>query len=154
MLPARSDPVTFRLALECVRETLESLKLGWWCPALVDANRLSIGVIGPLREWPVLQKVQCTMMALLGERNAATGRLEDVLPLGVKRVHIASGHGNWHGDHVVAWVKEMVERRADGAVPWLEEVRGGTGIHLEGVVGDRFRESCKAAGVSCQFRSR
>lgn len=154
MLAARPDPATFRLALECVRETLESLKLGWWCPALVDGDGLSIGVIGPLREWPALQSIQCTMMALLGERNAATGYLEDVLPVAVKRVYIEPGHGNWRGNHVVAWVKEMVERRVDGAVPWLEEVSGGVGILLEGGAGERFRVSCEAAGVLCQFRSR
>lgn len=44
--------------------------------------------IGPLQNWPALITLNCSLQALLGSRQDPTGRLVDVLPLGIRRLFL------------------------------------------------------------------
>lgn len=126
----------FRLALSCARETLESLTLGL-CSALEDYQAWGVGGegIGDLREWPVLTRVEASMISMLGARETVVKGLVDVLPKGVREVLVVRGAGDWE----VGVADEVEKMVVSGALRSLEKVR------IQGMfVGDRAREALRA----------
>lgn len=129
----------FRLGLSCARETLESLTLGL-CSALEDDEGWGVdGRIGDLREWPVLTRVEASMMAMLGPPETVVGGLVDVLPKGVREVVVVRGAGDW-AVGVVGVVEQVEKMVLSGALRSLEKV-GIQGV----VVWDRERQALRAA---------
>lgn len=141
------DLRSFRLALLVVRDTLQYLRLGF-CSALEDDNEWpAYRGLGSLREWPALQSIGCTMMALLGRSEGAVECLGDVVPAVVREVILVSGWGDWSSEELARQIAMMVGRSGGSALQWLEVMtleRGIIGEEME----DGLRAVCEEAGVS------
>lgn len=92
-----SDTPPMHTVLQHVRPALQSLSFG---------GLYAVGVpepcevrIGSLRNWPALTTLHCSLPALLGSRQTPTGRLVDVLPLGIRRLFL------WRKDEHSSLVK-------------------------------------------------
>lgn len=153
-----ADPVLLQTALRCVRPTLQSLTLG-------PLNALRLGkpgaqAIGALCDWPALTKVKCAMATLVGTVTDSTGRLVDVLPMGLRVLEIRRAGAQrarlkirdyWPVADMTEQLVEVLQNRA------VERMTVGTdagAYDLEGGWANPFEEDVKrrleeAVGTGC-----
>lgn len=101
------------------------------------------GVIGSLRDWPVLVEVRCSLRVLLGKGpEAAVARLVDVLPAAIRELEIYNDCF-WTVGQIADEVEHMLEMREAYGLHSLKEVKV---LHYKNL-NDRLKAPCEAAGV-------
>lgn len=145
-----ADVPLFRVALACVRATLQYLRIGD-CAAFGDDGRWNAHRgIGPLKDWPALRSVGGSLVVFIGPCEGVTDTLAGIMPAVLREMVITLGGGEWVGEGVRDQIGMMVG--GEGALRRLEVVRVGRGVLVGqgGVFGDEvdpLGELCKAAGV-------
>lgn len=92
-----TDTPPMHTVLQHVRPALQSLSFGGlYAVGLPEPCEVQIG---SLRNWPALTTLNCSLPALLGSRQNPTGRLVDVLPLGIRQLFL------WRKDEHSSMVK-------------------------------------------------
>lgn len=102
------------------------------------------GVIGSLREWPVLVELRCDLTLLLGKKpKAAVSRLVDVLPIVIQEFWIR-GDRFWKKKEIADEVKHMLEMREAYGLRSLKVLKVAEYMRE---LRDLLKAPCEAAGV-------
>ncbi|KAL0638709.1 hypothetical protein Q9L58_002287 [Maublancomyces gigas] len=141
------DLAAFGRTLQPLRRSLKSLHLDFTNLYSNDRdNNKLTATIGSLHQWPVLNIIQCPLLALLGQgpQSDSPLQLADVLPVGIRELEILSDR-YWsladtvHEVVVLLGQKEMVPRLKRVAV--YKDYRGDYQLP------EKLRAACRAAEV-------
>lgn len=103
-----ADIGDFRLALGCVRETLQYLRLGE-CSAFKDEDpRNAYRGVGSLKDWPALRSVGGAFLTLIGLCEGVEVTLAGVMPAGLREVVVMFDRGGWEEESVRNQIEMMV----------------------------------------------
>lgn len=138
------DGPLFGTILQPVRNTLEQLTIYLSnCPK-IRLDETADYIIGSLHDWPVLRRVRCPLVVLLGtDWEYGTYILGEVLPKVIVEfvVEVDDFCGSWH---VVDQVLGLMRRKKECGLELFRE------LAVLGVEGDdikRIKASCVEAGV-------
>lgn len=102
------------------------------------------GIIGSLREWPVLVELHCDLTLLLGVKpKAAVSRLVDVLPVALQEFGIR-GDRFWKEKEIADEVKHMLDMREAYGLHSLKVLRVAEYMRE---LRDLLKAPCEAAGI-------
>lgn len=129
------DTTPLRTALRPVRLSLQSLSLGPIRALML--GRPTAQTIGKLSDWPALRRLQCLLPALIGTVTHSTGRLVDVLPMGLRELELMRWPGQrsriklcdrWPAAEIADQLVELLQTRA------LEKliINGDAAVYLLG----------------------
>lgn len=142
------DLAAFGRTLQPLRRSLKSLHLDFtnlYSNARDNNNRLT-ATIGSLNQWPVLNIIQCPLLALLGQgpQSDSPLQLADVLPVSIRELEIL-GDRYWSLADTVHEVVVLLGRKE--MVPRLKRVAVYKDHRRDYQLPEKLRAACRAAEV-------